>query len=71
MTWAEITAWNVGRRVQLAGLLIGPWINMLAAIATMVLTDEERDARKRLGGARFEYWVRRGADDARTEQPAP
>ena len=71
MTWAEITAWNVGRRVQLAGLLVGPWVHMLNAVVAMVLSQEEQEARKRLGGARFEYWVRRGADDARTEQPAP
>jgi hypothetical protein len=70
MTWAEITAWNVGRRIQLAGLLVGPWLHMLSVVMASVMTAEEQEARKRLGGARFEYWVRAGAEAARSETPA-
>lgn len=65
MTWAEIMAWNIGQRVERTGLLISPWVRMMAALPETVLSVEECEARNRLGHSRFEYWVRMGAADAR------
>jgi hypothetical protein len=68
MTWAEITAWNKGRWIQRAGLLLPVWLRMLPASAPMVLSADEMEARERLGHARFELWVRSGHADAQAEQ---